>query len=154
MFWDGLAHEFEDQTINAIYIDTEADLFVEKVDAVDPVVVGDIVTYFVTVSNDGLEVATSVVLVDTLPDSVSFVSATPDQGTCSQAGWIVTCVFLDIASGASVGVTIQAKTTRQGVITNNVRVAWENRQNNAFINSASEHTTVSMFQIFLPTIQR
>jgi len=154
MFWDGLAHEFEDQNIDAIFIRTEADLFVDKVDAVDPVTVGQMVTYNVTVSNYGADEALNVVLVDTLPASVNFGSATPDQGTCNHAGGVVTCDLLDIARGASVDVTITVLTTTQGVITNNVSVAWDDKDQNTFINSASENTTVSIFQIYLPTIQR
>ena len=47
--------------------------------------VGDIVTYIVTISNDGPDTATSVKVTDELPSGISFVSATPSQGTYDPA---------------------------------------------------------------------
>src|SRR5688572_5528668 len=48
-------------------------------------------TYTLTVANGGPETATDVVVTDTLPASVTYVSATPSQGSCTQAAGIVTC---------------------------------------------------------------
>ena len=65
-----------------------ADLEVTKSGSPDPVLVGDTLTYTVTVKNKGPSSATDVKLTDTLPNNVDFVSATSTQGSC-QAG--VTC---------------------------------------------------------------
>ena len=43
--------------------------------------VGDTITYIVTLSNDGPDEATNVQVRDRLPGGVTFVSATPSQGT-------------------------------------------------------------------------
>jgi uncharacterized repeat protein (TIGR01451 family) len=153
MFLDGLAYEFEDQIISAIFIGTEADLFVDKVDTVDPVMVGQMVAYIVTVSNYGSDEAMDVVLVDTLPAGVSFGSAAPDQGTCSHAGGVVTCDLLELASGDSLEVIITVKTTKPGVITNNVSIAWDDKEKNAYLEKTSESTLISLFRMYLPTIQ-
>ena len=45
-------------------------------------------------------------VVDTLPSGVSFVSATPTQGTCSQAAGVVTCNLGTITSGGVAMITI------------------------------------------------
>ena len=72
-------------------VDTSADLAITKTDLADPVLAGDDVTYAITVTNLGPSDAAGVVVTDTLPGSVTFVSATPSQGSCSQAAGVVTC---------------------------------------------------------------
>ena len=57
-----------------------------KTDAPDPVQVGQPLTYTLAVQNLGMATATNVVATDTLPASVTFVSATSTQGTCTLAG--------------------------------------------------------------------
>src|SRR5262249_39570487 len=47
--------------------------------------VGDMITYTVTLSNNGPDPATNVTVQDTLPAGVAFVSATPSQGTYNSA---------------------------------------------------------------------
>jgi uncharacterized repeat protein (TIGR01451 family) len=83
-----------------------ADLAVTKGDEPDPVIVGGALTYTVVVVNDGPYDATGVQLVDTLPPTVTYVLATPDQGTCSEALNMVACDLDNISNGASVTVTI------------------------------------------------
>src|SRR5207253_3036117 len=53
--------------------------------------VGDAITYTVTLSNNGPNAATNVTLSDALPAGLSFVSATPSQGTytSSTGTWAV-----------------------------------------------------------------
>lgn len=52
-----------------------ADISVTKADAADPVNVGQNIVYTVTVANAGPDAATAVMLTDTLPAAVTFVSA-------------------------------------------------------------------------------
>lgn len=61
----------------------ETDLAVAKTDSPDPVNAGNNLTYTIEVTNSGPTTATNVIFTDTLPAGVSFVSATPSQGTCS-----------------------------------------------------------------------
>ena len=63
-----------------------ADLAVTKTGLPDPVLVGSNLTYTVTVTNNGPNNASNVMVTDTLPANVTFVSATPSQGTCAQIG--------------------------------------------------------------------
>jgi uncharacterized repeat protein (TIGR01451 family) len=77
-------------------LEPETDLEVTKVDLVDPVVVSTdsptaLITYEVTVSNNGPELAENVVVTDTLPASLTYVSSSPAVGTCAHAAGVVTC---------------------------------------------------------------
>ncbi len=83
-----------------------ANLSVTKTDSPDPVVVGNNLTYTVTVTNSGPDTATSVTLTDTLPANVPFISATPTTGSCNEASGVVTCNLGSIVNGGSVTTTI------------------------------------------------
>lgn len=66
-------------------IDRVADLSVAKrVDIASPQV-GENITYTITVSNAGPDLATNVELTDELPNGLTFVSANPSQGTYDSA---------------------------------------------------------------------
>jgi uncharacterized repeat protein (TIGR01451 family) len=71
------------------------------------VVVGQGYTYSLTVENTGPVDALGVVLQDQLPAGMSFVGASPSQGSCGEQQGIVTCDLLDIPDGGSVTVEIQ-----------------------------------------------
>jgi hypothetical protein len=75
------------------------------------------------VANGGPESGTDVVVTDTLPATVTFVSAAPSQGSCGQAGGVVTCNLGTIFSEASATIDIVVKPTQAGVITNTASVA-------------------------------
>ena len=62
----------------------EADLSVELNDSPDPVAEGGLLTYTVTVSNDGPDEALGVTLIDNLPALLDFGSAVPSQGRSSR----------------------------------------------------------------------
>ena len=83
-----------------------ADLSVGKADSPDPVTVGSNLTYTITVTNNGPMVATGVTLTDTLPGGVTFVSATPTQGDCAEAGGTIICNLGTLASSETATVTV------------------------------------------------
>ena len=60
---------------------------------------------------------------DTLPSGVTFDSATPSQGTCSQASGTVTCTLGTINNGGNATVSIKVTPQAQGPITNQASVA-------------------------------
>ena len=130
------------------------DLAVSKTDSPDPVAVGDLLSYTVTVNNAGVGDATGVTLTDTLPTEVDFVSATPSQGSCGEAGLVVTCDLGDLGSGASATVTIVVQPTATGTITNSVTVESAETDENLDNNTDTEETTVAAFLCdgLVPTI--
>ena len=63
-------------------VDPAADLSVTISDSPDPVTVGNSLTYTITVSNNGPLTSTAVSLTSPLLESVTYISATPTQGSC------------------------------------------------------------------------
>ncbi len=90
---------------DTIDVEPEADLAITKVAEAGPFAAGDNVTYTLTVTNNGPNDATSVDVLDDLPDSLTLVSATPDQGTCGNTDPL-TCDLGNIANGASVEIEL------------------------------------------------
>lgn len=119
-----------------------ADLAITKTDAADPVTVGQRVRYFLIVTNNGPNAATSVTITDTLPANVSGAATSASQGTCSVAAGKVTCNLGTLASGSSAQVVISAKTTRTGTLTNSASVAGREPDPNTGNNSSTATTTV------------
>ena len=102
-----------------------ADLSLTKSDSPDPVQAGELLTYTLTAHNAGPQSATGVTLTDTLPAGVTYVSATPSQGSCSEASGTVTCALGTVANGASAGVEIKVRPQEAGTITNQASVISE-----------------------------
>src|ERR1700722_19869935 len=63
-------------------------------------------TYTLTVTDNGPSVASGVTLTDTLPAGVTYVSATPSQGSCSFATPTVTCNLLNLNANATVSLVV------------------------------------------------
>jgi uncharacterized repeat protein (TIGR01451 family) len=82
------------------------DLGVTKSDNPDPVTEGENITYSIVVTNYGPGDATNVTLTDTIDELVTYVSATPSQGTCSVNLRVVTCAIGSLANGATASVTL------------------------------------------------
>ncbi len=79
------------------------------------VAAGGQVTYTLTVHNNGPQAATNVILVDTLPAGLAFVSATPG---CSSAASAVTCKFDVLSNGGTAIANVVAVATTAGSFTN------------------------------------
>lgn len=119
------------------------DVSVTVTDSPDPVLVGSNLTYTVVVTNAGPSPATSVTLTDTLPAGVTFVSATPTQGTASQLNGVVSAVLGTLAKGASATVTIVVTPTAPGTITDSASVSAAEADTNPANNTAAQDTTVN-----------
>ncbi|WP_455212854.1 choice-of-anchor Q domain-containing protein [Kaarinaea lacus] len=89
------------QTVNATSID-----------------IGDNVTLTATLNNAGPQDATNVLVTTTVPNEVTFVSATPSAGTCSamDANRNVTCAIGELVTGTSATVTFIATVAEEGSI--------------------------------------
>lgn len=119
-----------------------ADLSATKSDSPDPLAVGQTLTYTVAVANSGPANATAVTLTDTLPSSVTFVSATSTQGTCVEASGTVICSVGTLANGASATVTITVRPRIGVTITNTASVTGNEPDLNPTNNTASASTEV------------
>ncbi len=97
-----------------------ADVAIEKVADNTTVAIGSDITYTLTITNIGPDAA-DVTLDDTLPTNVTFVSATPSQGTCDPplAG-VVSCDLGTVNAGGSATVIIVVTTSALGQVTNSV----------------------------------
>jgi uncharacterized repeat protein (TIGR01451 family) len=133
-----------------------ANLKITKTDSPDPVTVGQTLTYTITVENNGPAAATDVTVVDTLPNSVDFVSANPSTGTCTQQARKVTCHLGALAAGSTgtlsnPTITIQVKPTKAGPITNSATVTSAENDPARGNNSASATTRVNAVPTPPPT---
>jgi len=117
----------------------QADLEISKADSPDPVTVGDNLTYTITVTNGGPDAATNVVVTDTLPSGVTFVSASPG---CVHSAGVVTCNLGNIPAGGSVTITIVVTVTAPGTISNTATVTSDTLDPNTANNSDAEPTEV------------
>jgi uncharacterized repeat protein (TIGR01451 family) len=98
---------------------TSADLSISNAGMPDIVLIGQTVTYTLSVTNSGPDTAEDIIVTDTLPAGVTFVSASPG---CSNASGTVTCSLGSLASGASDSITIVVTANTVGVLTNSAVV--------------------------------
>jgi len=120
----------------------QADLQISKVDAADPVTLGDTVAYTVTVSNAGPNDARSIIFTDTLPAGASLVSANAGGAVCTDNGAAVTCGIGGLAVGQQIELALTVSPTVTGTLTNSAQVSavtWDPDTGN---NAATEETTV------------
>jgi uncharacterized repeat protein (TIGR01451 family) len=109
----GHADQFDPNTANntasATLQPITADLAVtQTVDNSTPNL-GDVVTFTVTLTNNGPDAATGVWVVDQLPTGLAFVSATPNQGTYAPGTGLWTVGNGTVAPGTSQTLLIQAQ---------------------------------------------
>lgn len=104
---------------------------------------GQNISFFVSGTNSGPGAATGVMIVDTLPAGVNFVSATSSIGSCSQAAGVVTCNVgsMGVFAGVSVTVTV-APVTATASGTNTVSISANEVDPNPGNNSASDAVTI------------
>src|SRR6478735_2510305 len=104
-----------------------ADLKVTKTDGPDPVSLGSTLTYTIQVENLGPDAATGVVVTDSLPKEVDFVSAASTQGKCTAKGKKVTCELGTMSAptidyGGPPTITIAVIPRKVGTISNTASV--------------------------------
>src|SRR5260221_8370 len=107
------------------------------------VFVGSNLVYTILVSNQGPSTATGVVVTDALPASLTFVSAQTTQGTTGTNGNVVTCNVGTLANGTGATVTITAKASSAGSVTNTPSVSSGVTDFASANNSASVTATIN-----------
>lgn len=142
-----MASESDPNTFdNAATADTAvgsaADLAISKTDSPDPILVGEPLTYTITVKNSGPSSAGSVTVVDTIPAGTTFESASASQGSCSGSS-TVTCDLGTLQPEESATVTIVVRPTVAGTIANTATVSSTVGDPNTANNSAAATTVVN-----------
>ena len=99
-----------------------ADLGVTTTASSEPAVAIQNLTYTMNVTNTGPQDATNVTLTDPLPASMTFVSATPSQGTCTGTT-TVSCNLGAMVSPSRATLSLVVTPTQAGSFTNTVTVA-------------------------------
>ena len=128
-----------------------ADVSIIKFGNPNPVVAGGVLTYTLSVSNEGPDDATNVSLQDVLPSGTTFQSLTPPAGwSCTTpsvgAGGTVTCSFATFPPGSAdftLDVVIDSGTPDGTVLSNTATVTSTTTDPNSNNNSATATTTVS-----------
>ncbi|MDB9309469.1 5'/3'-nucleotidase SurE [Aphanizomenon sp. CS-733/32] len=101
------------------------DLELSQTANVTNAVIGDQVTFTLTLSNKGSLLANGIQVTDFLPQPFTFISATPEQGTYnSQTGvWEVG----EIAGNVTRTLKLTAKVTQSGALTNKAEITAQNQ---------------------------
>jgi len=125
-------------------VQTLVDLSIVKTDSSDPVVAGNQLTYTLVVTNTGPSSATGVVVTDTLPEPLSFVSGTSSSGTVNHASGVVTAAVGNLAVGQTATITLVTQVSGQfsGTITNQAEVQGNETETNLANNVDAEPTLV------------
>ena len=119
---------------------SSADLGVTLTASSNSILAGQALTYTLAVTNYGPDSASSVTLTDDLPDTVTFVSASPG---CVNHGGQVVCNLGTFPSGAGSNFTVVVTPTVAGLITNTLVVGTPTPDPNPANNSAATLTTVN-----------
>ena len=129
----------------ATVISTQVDVVITKTDSVDPVVAGELLTYTLTVSNNGPSDATSVVATDTLPTQFAFTTGSATQGTFGQAAGVATATIGTLTPGQSETITVTGTiaSSTTTALSNVATVVSAGTETNAVNNTVTEPTAVS-----------
>lgn len=103
---------------------------------------GQPLTYVIRVTNSGPAVVSGVVVSNTLPPGVTFVSASSTRGACTNIGRLVTCNLGILTNAAGATITIDIDTIAEGVLTNSAVVTAIEGDSFQGNNSATVETTV------------
>ena len=122
-------------------------LLVTATDSPDPVTAGQNVTYTITVTNRGPIAATSVVVTNTLPAGVTYVSAGASQGTFNHSGGVVTFDLGALANAATATLTVVVSPPGGGSITNVATATATPGSLNSGNTTATTVTAVTSFKL-------
>jgi uncharacterized repeat protein (TIGR01451 family) len=86
---------------------------------------GDPVTFTITVTNTSSSAVNNVVVTDSLPAGLAFISVTPSEGSCTGTTTI-RCDLGTLGAGRTATITVVARVTSEGSITNAVTVSAPN----------------------------
>jgi uncharacterized repeat protein (TIGR01451 family) len=119
----------------------EIDLAITKADSPDPVSVGGLLTYTLTVTNTKGDTASNVVVTDSLPSAVAFVSVSTTKGTCSGTNPVI-CNIGTVAFNELVSIMIVVRPSNPGTISNTAVVTGREHEHDPSNNTATATTVV------------
>jgi uncharacterized repeat protein (TIGR01451 family)/uncharacterized delta-60 repeat protein len=128
---------------SAVTVTPDANLAIGMTAAPDPVVVNSNLTYSISITNLGPSTSTNVVVTDVLPGSLTFVSATPSQGSVSAGAGTVTWTAGNLLAGATATLTLRVSPTAPGTVNNTATVTASTGDSVAANNSVTVTTTVN-----------
>jgi len=143
---DSIAANNSASTSNLVVSRTSADVGIVKTDSPDPVGVGQLITYRLTVTNNGPAIATNVTVSDPLPSTVDLVSVNPSIGSCVNnlptTPTTITCSLgtLPVGNSQFVNVIVQANTA--GTVNNTATVTRTETDSVPANDSSTATTTV------------
>ena len=133
-------------SIGITLVAAAADIQLSQVEGPGLIVVGNKLSYTLTVRNAGPSDASGVTFINTLADGVSFDSATPDTYGCVALSSTVRCSLGSLASGESATFTIVVNTKRVGRIVSTARVTADGMDA-----AEGEETTLDLSHFRFPT---
>jgi uncharacterized repeat protein (TIGR01451 family) len=133
-----------------------ADLAISATTAPPLISVNGVMTYTLSISNNGPSPANAIVITDSLPAEVGYMDASMSGGGSCSYSSVVTCTLPALASGDSQSVTISASTpATEAVIVNHAEVTSTTPDLNLENNSVSTTTSVTfMGYVYLPIVLR
>lgn len=141
------------QNATSTLVNTSADLAITKTDSPDPVTAGSNLTYTITITNNGPSDAQNIVVSDTLPAALTFVSvSSTDPGfACTTppvgGSGLITCNKATLPVTASATITLIGKVNSNAaggsIITNTATVASSTSDPGPSANAATATTTVN-----------
>lgn len=110
-------------SVNVTVDESRIDLVVDKTADAAEVTVGQNVTYTITVTNNGPDAASEVVVTDVIASSATFVSVSSSQGSASEDSGTVTAELGSLAANSSATVTLVVRADEVGTLSNTATVA-------------------------------
>jgi uncharacterized repeat protein (TIGR01451 family) len=138
-------------------VTASVDLGLTKQADLNPVYVGDVLTYTLTVVNSTMSTASGVIVSDPLPANLTYISATATQGVCDFDGTTVSCNLGSLGAGLSADVTIEVTVDAAGPLVNQASVTGNEIDPNPANNNSSHETIVLEiigYLNYMPIIQR
>jgi uncharacterized protein (TIGR03437 family) len=121
-----------------------ADLAITVMDRPNPVKANNNLAYEITVTNNGPNATTGVIVTDVLPNGLNPIAADASQGSCSGTR-TVTCALGNLAVGAKADITILVVPAAAGTLTNRASVTSDLGDADTTNNSVEQQTRVSTF---------
>jgi hypothetical protein len=106
-----------------VRVEAETDLAISQTDAPDPIGADGLVTYTITVRNQGMQRALDVRVFNTLLDGATLIGAAGSGWDCNEADGVVNCIRDTLDAGATATISLEVNAPLHcGVITNQATV--------------------------------